>query len=278
MFNPMIPKWFSEIRGQVPPGVSALLGLIPLAVLVLGWWFVTRGIPEERMFGPTILPSPAEVVQSLGDLVGTTDQDNRSLFDHIGLSLRRVALGFLLGLAIVLPIGILMGSFGSARATMTLMTTASGYIPIATLVPLTMSWFGLDEKQKVVFLAMAFGIFLLPMVVKAIDAVPDVYLRTAYTLGAKRWDVIRRVLVPVALPDIWHSMRLAFGVGWSYLVLAEVVVKTGGLGDLIDTARRRAMSGRVYLVIVIITIIAWVADLLWTRLGAVLFPYRRSRA
>jgi len=274
----MIPKWFSEIRGQVPPGVSALLGLIPLAVLVLGWWFATRGIPEERMFGPTILPSPAEVVQSLGDLVGTTDQDNRSLFDHIGLSLRRVALGFLLGLAIVLPIGILMGSFGSARATMTLITTASGYIPIATLVPLTMSWFGLDEKQKVVFLAMAFGIFLLPMVVKAIDAVPDVYLRTAYTLGAKRWDVIRWVLVPVALPDIWHSMRLAFGVGWSYLVLAEVVVKTGGLGDLIDTARRRAMSGRVYLVIVIITIIAWVADLLWTRLGAVLFPYRRSRA
>ena len=69
-------------------------------------------------------------------------------------------------------------------------------------------------------------------------------------------------------------MRLAFGVGWSYLVLAEVVVKTGGLGDLIDTARRRAMSGRVYLVIIIITIIAWLADLLWERLAAVLFPYR----
>jgi ABC-type nitrate/sulfonate/bicarbonate transport system permease component len=51
--------------------------------------------------------------------------------------------------------------------------------------------------------------------VKAIDAEPDVYLRTAYTLCASRWDVIRRVLVPVALPEIWHSMRLAFGVGWS---------------------------------------------------------------
>jgi NitT/TauT family transport system permease protein len=182
-----------------------------------------------------------------------------------------------LGLAIVLPIGILMGSFGSARVTMAPVVTASGYIPIATLVPLTMSWFGLDESQKVVFLAMAFGIFLLPMIVRAIDSVPDVYLRTSYTLGASRWQVIRRVLVPVALPDIWHSMRLAFGVGWSYLVLAEVVVKTGGLGDLIDTARRRAMSGRVYLVIVIITLIAWVADLIWARLGAFLFAYRRSR-
>ena len=274
----MFPKWLSEIRGQVPTTTSLLLGLIPLALLLLGWWTMTRGIPEERVLGPTILPSPSEVIQSLGELLQSSDQDNRSLLDHIGLSLRRVGLGYLLGLAIVLPIGVLMGSFGSMRSTMSPIVTASGYIPIATLVPLTMSWFGLDEMQKVVFLAMAFGIFLLPMVVKAIDAVPDVYLRTSYTLGANRWHVVRRVLVPIALPDIWHSMRLAFGIGWSYLVLAEVVVKTGGLGDLIDTARRRAMSGRVYLVIIIITIIAWIADLLWVRIGHILFPYRRSRA
>jgi NitT/TauT family transport system permease protein len=272
----MIPKWFAEIRGEVPSAVSVLLGFVPLVVLVLFWWLLTRGIPEERVLGPTILPSPTEVVQSLRDLNGSSDQDNRSLLDHIGLSLRRVALGFLLALAIALPVGILMGSFGTARVTMAPVVTASGYIPIATLVPLTMSWFGLDESQKVVFLAMAFCIFLLPMVVRAIDSVPDIYLRTAYTLGATRWSVIRRVLVPIALPDIWHSMRLAFGIGWSYLVLAEVVVKTGGLGDLIDTARRRAMSGRVYLVIVIITVIAWVADLIWARLGTLLFPYRRS--
>jgi len=254
-----------------------ILGVIPLAMLVFLWWMMTRGIPEQRVLGPTILPSPAEVVNSLGDLLGSSDQDNRTLFDHIGLSLRRVSLGFLLALAIVLPAGIGMGAFGSARATFDPIVTASGYIPIATLVPLTMSWFGLDESQKVVFLAMAFGIFLLPMVVKAIDSVPEVYLRTAYCLGASRWGVITRVMVPVALPDIWHSMRLAFGVGWTYLVLAEVVVKTGGLGDLIDTARRRAMSGRVYLVIVIITLIAWIADLIWVRLGVILFPYRRSR-
>lgn len=273
----MIPKWFAEIRGRVPAGVSVLLSFIPLIILLIGWWLLTRGIPEERVLGPTILPSPAEVVQSFGELVGTSDPDKRNLFDHIGISLRRVALGFLLGLVVALPIGILVGSFGTARSTLAPILTASGYIPIATLVPLTMSWFGVDESQKVVFLAMAFCIFLLPMVVRAVDAVPDIYLRTAYTLGATRWQIVRRVLVPVALPDIWHSMRLAFGVGWSYLVLAEVVVKSGGLGDLIDTARRRAMSGRVYLVIVIITVIAWVADLLWARIGMLIFPYRRSR-
>jgi NitT/TauT family transport system permease protein len=273
----MIPKWFFEIRGRVPSGMSILLGLVPLALLACFWWFLTRGIPEERVLGPTILPSPTEVVRSLGDLLRSSDQDNRSLIDHVGLSLRRVALGFLLAIIVAVPIGILMGAFGSARSAMTPIVTAGGYIPIATLVPLTMSWFGLDESQKIVFLAMAFAIYLLPMVLRAIDSVPDVYLRTAYTLGASRWHLIRRILVPIALPDIWHSMRLAFGIGWSYLVLAEVVVKSGGLGDLIDTARRRAMSGRVYLVIVIITLIAWIADLLWERLGALMFPYRRSR-
>ncbi len=265
------------IRGRVPRGAALALGLVPILALLALWWCATRGAPDARVLGPTILPSPAEVIDSLKDLVGSSDQDNRGLFDHTLISLRRVGLGFLVALAVVLPLGIVMGAFGSVRVTFSPLMTASGYIPIATLVPLTMSWFGLDEIQKVVFLALAFGIFLLPAVVNAIDAVPDVYLRTAHTLGAGRWQLIRRVLVPIALPDIWHSMRLAFGVGWTYLVLAEVVVKAGGLGDLIDTARRRAMSGRVYLVIVIITLIAWVADLGWARLGNVLFPYRRDR-
>ncbi len=273
-----IPQWLYNIRGQVPRSAALVLGLIPIAILLVLWWGLTRGIPEERTLGPTILPSPAEVVASLSDLVHTPDPENRNLFDHIGISLRRVGLGFLLALAIVLPVGVLIGAFGSMRALLSQVVTASGYIPIATLVPLTMSWFGLDEAQKVVFLAMAFGIFLLPLVAKAIDGVPDVYLRTAYTLGASRFQVVTRVLVPIALPDIWHAMRLAFGVGWSYLVLAEVVVKSGGLGDLIDTARRRAMSGRVYLVIIIITIIAWLADLLWEKLAGVLFPYRARQS
>jgi ABC-type nitrate/sulfonate/bicarbonate transport system permease component len=274
----MIPKWLSQIRGRVPRGATLLLGFLPIIVLFCLWTLATRGIPEERLLGPTILPSPSEVVASLNDLVSVNDPDGRNLFSHIWISLRRVGLGFLLALAIVLPLGILMGAFGSARALFDPVVTASGYIPIATLVPLTMSWFGLDEAQKVVFLAMAFGIFLVPLVIRAVDSVPELYLKTAYTLGAKRWQVIRRVLVPVALPDIWHSMRVAFGGGWTYLVLAEVVVKTGGLGDLIDTARRRALSGRVYLVIVIITLIAWIADLIWKYLADLLFPYRRSRS
>jgi NitT/TauT family transport system permease protein len=264
---------FAQIRGQVPHGAAIVLGLIPVAAIFLLWWLFTLGPPEERRIAPTILPNPVEVAQSIPELV-----TGRDLTHHIWSSIRRVGLSFMLALVIVIPLGVLMGSFGSIGAVFTPVTTASGYIPIATLVPLTMSWFGIDELQKVMFLAMAFGIYLLPLVVKAIQSVPDVYLRTSYTLGATRMDVIRRVLIPVALPELWHAMRLAFGVGWTYIVLAEVVVMVDGLGFLVQNSFRRGPREHIYLVILVITLIAWAADLAWERLGQVLFPYRRERS
>jgi NitT/TauT family transport system permease protein len=260
------------IRGQVGRVPAVLLGTIPVVAIVLLWWLFTLGAPEERRIAPTILPSPVEVVQSIPELI-----NGRDLPHHVWASIRRVVLSFILSLVVVLPLGTLMGSFGSISAVFKPVSTASGYIPIATLVPLTMSWFGIDEFQKIFFLAMAFGIYLLPLVVNAIESVPDIYLRTSYTLGATRLDVIRHVLIPIALPDLWHAMRLAFGVGWTYIVLAEVVVMVDGLGFLIQNSFRRGPREHIYLVILVITLIAWAADLGWERLGRVLFPYRRDR-
>ena len=269
----MLLDSFLTIRGQVPRWASVVLGAIPIVLMLLLWWIFTAGAPEERTIAPTILPSPVEVARSVPELI-----NSRDLLHHIWASVRRVGLSFMLALAVVLPIGILMGSFGSVSSLFTPVSTASGYIPIATLVPLTMSWFGIDELQKVMFLAMAFGIYLLPMVVQAIDSVPDIYLRTSYTLGASRLDVIRRVLIPIALPELWHAMRLAFGVGWTYIVLAEVVVMVDGLGFLIQNSFRRGPREHIYLVILVITLIAWAADLAWERLGRLLFPYRRQHS
>ncbi len=267
----MIPNWLSAIRGQVPRRVAFFLGMIPIAGLLVVWYFLTQGPVEERIIAPTILPSPQEVWESVGALF------RRDLGHHILVSLRRVGLSYLLAVAFMLPLGILMGSFGVIRSMFTPMTTASGYIPIATLVPLTMAWFGIEEKQKIVFLAIAFAIYLLPMIIQAIDSVPEIYLKTSYTLGSTKLETVFHVLIPVALPDIWHGMRLAFGVGWTYLVLAEVVILTDGLGYLVAFSQRRGPREHIYLVILVIAMIAWVADLIWSYLGNLLFPYKRSR-
>lgn len=267
----MMPNWLTSIRGDVPKTVAIPLGLVPIALLLLLWFAFTVGEPEQRVIAPTILPSPSEVVDSIPILL-----KQRELGSHLWASLRRVVLAYGLALVIVLPLGIVMGAFGIARSLFAPVTTASGYIPIATLVPLTMAWFGTGEQMKIVFLAMAFSIYLLPTIIQAIDAVSDVYLRTSYTLGAGRAQALTRVLIPIALPDIWHGMRLAFGVGWTYLVLAEVVVQEKGLGSLVAISQRRGPREHIYLVILIITIIAWIADLAWVRVGNRLFPYKRS--
>ena len=257
-----------KIRSPLPHPVTLVLGIIPILILLGIWWLMTSGPVEERTISPTILPSPAEVVKSIPELF------RRDLVLHTLASLRRIGLGYLLALLIVIPLGILMGSLSLFRASFTPITTAAGYIPIATLVPLTLSWFGTGELQKDIFLAMAFGIYLLPLVMTAVDNVPDVYVKTAYTLGASNHQIISHVLIPIALPDIWSAMRLAFGVGWTYLVLTEVVVMESGLGYLVQISFRRGPREHIYLVILLITLIAWVADLLWDRAGRLLFRYR----
>ena len=262
---------FRTIGAKVPRPLALLLGALPILVLLVIWWALTRGEPEERVIQINILPSPWEVLTSVPALL------HRELPLNTWVSMRRIAYGYILALAVVLPLGILLGSFNALRAMLAPTTTASGYIPIATLLPLTMSWFGTGEKQKVIFLAMAFGIYLLPLVGESIAAVPEVYLRTAYTLGASKFDVVWRVRIPVALPRIWQGMRLAFGVGWTYLVLTEVVAFEDGLGTLIAISQRRGPKEHIYLVIMLITLIAWVADLLWVKVGEWLFPYQGAR-
>lgn len=269
----MAAAWLTEIRGRVPKKAAIVLGLLPIVLIFGAWWFLTRGAYEERVIGYNILPSPGEVLRSVPDLL-----HQRDLLSNTLVSLRRVALGFGIALLVVVPVGILMGSFGGVSALLSPVATASGYIPIATLVPLMMSWFGTGEQMKVMFLALAFAISLLPLIIKSIDRVPDVYLRTAYTLGSSRWQTVRKVLIPVALPDIWHGMRLSFGVGWTYLVLAEVVVLSDGLGFLVANSQRRGPREHIYLVIIVITMIAWAADLAWEHAGRALFPYRRRTA
>ncbi len=269
----MTTGWFTEIRGRVPRVAAILLGLIPIIASLALWAFLTHGPREERRISVAILPSPGEVWDSIPQLF-----ERRHLVDNTLASLRRIGLSFAIALAVALPLGILMGAFGSASSTFSPVVTASGYIPIASLVPLTMSWWGIGEEQKVYFLALAFIISLLPLVIKAVDGVPDVFLKTAYTLGAGRLQSVFKILIPIALPDLWHGMRLSFGVGWTYLVLAEVVVLDKGLGYLVGISQRQGPREHIYLVIILIAILAFIFDLVWVTLGNLLFPYRRRAA
>jgi len=223
------------------------------------------------VISPVILPSPGEVVASIPRLL------ERALGASVVRSLERVAAGFGIAAGVAVPLGILMGSFSRIRALFQPLAVMGAYVPIAAIVPLTLSWFGTGETQKVMFLGIASFLCLLPLVVKAVDDVDDVYVNTAYTLGASPWQVVRKVLVAIALPDIWNALRLTFAVGWTYIILAEVIDAERGLGALIIGAQRRGPREHIYIVLLIIMVTAFLIDEGFKRGGRFAFPYRDAK-
>jgi NitT/TauT family transport system permease protein len=241
-------------------------------VILALWAAVTTGVAEERVISPTILPSPLEVVRSFPKL-----WFDRALTRNLFVSFGRVVEGFALAVAIAFPLGVMMGSFTKVKAAFTPLSVFGAYLPIPTLVPLTLSLFGTGELQKVMFLALAFVVYLVPLFVAAVDAVDDTYLKTAYTLGASKTQAVGRVLLPISWPDIYQAMRLGFGVGWSYILLAEMVDVGRGLGGIIITSQRRGPREHIYLVLVAIVVVAFLTDKLWATAGRWLFPYRENK-
>jgi NitT/TauT family transport system permease protein len=259
-----------RIREEIPAWMAWVLGSLPVLALLGLWWAVTAGpTPESRLMSPTILPSPLEVAGSFRAL-----WFERALTRNLLVSFTRVVSGFGVAVAIAFPLGLGMGGFTKVKAMFNPLAVFGAYLPIPALVPLTLSLFGTGEEQKVAFLAMAFVIYLLPLVVAAVDQVDQVYLKTAYTLGANRWQAVTRVLLGVAWPDIFQAMRMGFGIGWSYIILAEMVDIGRGLGGIIIISQRRGPREHIYLVLLVIVAVAYLTDRLWAWAGARLFPYR----
>jgi len=260
-----------RVREHISPGWRLVFALVPFVVALAWWLWFTAGEPEARHISPTVLPSPAEVVSGVPKLLGP-----QQLLPNVLLSLIRVLGGFLLAGVLAVPLGIAMGSFSKIGSLFGLITTFLSYLPIAAIVPLTIAWWHTGEKQKVGFLAIGTFAYLLPLVVRQINAVDHQYLLSAYAQGASVWQVVRRVLIPIAMPDIFNGLRLCLGIGWTYIVLAEVVKEgegVGGVGNLILVAQRMNQMETIYLTLVAIMIVGAFLDRTCVMLQRWFFPW-----
>jgi NitT/TauT family transport system permease protein len=248
------------------------LGVLCLLLILLFWWFVTRGPAEERILGPTQLPSPSETFGSLHSL-----WFERALTRNTIVTLRRVTLGFLLACAVGIPIGVLCGCFAPVRAFLMPLTIFGRNIPIAALIPLTFALFEIGETQKILFIFIASVMFVVSDTAGAVEDVDERYVDTALTLGARRSQVITKVLVPLAMPAVFNSLRILFGLAFGYIMLAELVKlgdDVGGLGDIISQSQRRGLQEHVWLVLILIPLVALGIDRLLYAVQRSLFPYR----
>src|ERR1041384_8053189 len=139
------------------------------------------------------------------------------------VSTRRIAIAFLLASVIALPLGVLMSAFDPINRFFDPIMAPLRYMPISAFIPLLILWFGIYEKQKIAFLFLGVFVYLLPVVVSSIRLVPEELVQTALTLGASKFQVVRTVLVPAALPEIFDSFRVMNAIAWTYVILAEAV-------------------------------------------------------
>src|SRR3989442_10194630 len=261
-----------RLRLSPPPMTRRLVGVGAMGVVVLLWWLATTGLgSEDRFISPIILPSPAEVVRSFPSLL-----NDRALLQSIAATLKRVLIGFGLAVLVGVPLGIVAGSWRVVEAAAAPLALFGRNLPVAALIPLTILWFGIDETQKVMFIFIATVPFVFSETVAAVASVPDRYVETAQTLGASSSQIVRKVLVALALPDIYNSLRHLFGLAFGYIMLAELINAQHGLGYLLMTCQRRGMSEHIILILLIIGLLAYGIDrvLYWLQRG--LFPYRAA--
>jgi ABC-type nitrate/sulfonate/bicarbonate transport system permease component len=262
------PTLFS-LRIPPPPLTRRLLGAGGVALFVVVWWLATYGDVEDRLVSPVILPSPYEVMSSFPSLL-----EERALLASVAATLKRVLIGFGLASVVGVPLGIVAGSWRVVEATGAPLAVFGRNLPVAALIPLTILWFGIDEAQKVMFIFIACLPFVYSDVVRAIAGVHDRYVETAQTLGASSNQIVSKVLVALALPDIYDSLRHLFGMAFGYIMLAELINAQHGLGYLLMTSQRRGLSEHIILILMIIGLLAYGIDrvLFWFQRG--LFPHR----
>lgn len=258
-----------SVRKETPAAAAILLTASFTLLVFAAWFLATSGREVEgRLLAPLILPSPWEVLQAFPRL-----HFHQGLVRGVAISFERIASGFTLAAIAAVPLGVLMASYSKVAAFFRPLSVAAGYVPIVVFIPLSLAWFGIGEAQKVGFLFIGCFVALLPAVIRAIADVPNDYVNLASTKGATQWQIVTQVLVPVAGPAIWNSLRVVYGIGWGWIILAEIVNGDRGIGYLINLSERRGQTASIYAIILVIIFMAVVCDQVWLRLGRRLFPY-----
>lgn len=261
------------LRRPVHPAIGLPLSLLCILLCFGLWWWITRGDSyEERIVTPVTLPSISETFATAPML-----WSDRDLLQNTVVTLRRVTLGFLLAVVVGVPLGVLAGCFGPIHAFLAPLILFGRNIPIAALVGVTFLFFGIEEKQKILFIFFAVVAFVIADTIVAIVEVGQEYVDTAYTLGASRWQAIIKVLVPLAMPAIFESLRILFGLAFGYIMLAEMVRfgdEYGGIGNLILTATRTGPRAHTYLILLLVPAVALAIDRMLYLVQRSLFPYR----
>jgi taurine transport system permease protein len=207
------------------------------------------------------LPPPEKVVERLGEIASSGYRDS-TLWEHLGFSLFRVIVGFVCGALVGIPLGYAMGLSGWFRGWFDPIVEFMRPVPPLALIPLIIIWFGIGENGKIILLFLA-ALWIMAIAARAgVSGVAISKVHAAYSLGASKWQIMRHVIVPNSLPEIFTGARVAMGVCWGTVVAAELVAAEQGAGMMIMVASKFQLTDIVILGIILIGIIGFGIDVL----------------
>ena len=238
-------------RAKPRARIELVVGIGAFLFVLAAWILVT----ELGLVHPQFLPSPFAVVGAWLRLIETA-----GYHWDIGISVARVWVAFLASAVVAIPLGVLMSSYRGVGAFTEPLVDFVRYLPVPALVPLTLIWLGIGEGSKIALLWI--GTFFQLVLLVADDArrVPREFIETGRTLGAGDPALMKDVLFPAMLPNMVDSLRITLGWCWTYLLVAEIVASSSGIGYELWTARRYGKTPEVFAGILTIGVIGLVSD------------------
>jgi NitT/TauT family transport system permease protein len=241
-----------------------ILGLAFFAAFVAVWAAATLG----GMVSKTFLADPITMVQS-----GWTLLTQMGFAKDIGMTVWRVVGGFAIAAAIALPLGVAMGAYKPIEAFFEPFVSFARYLPASAFIPLLILWAGIGEAQKlaVIFIGSFFQLVL--MIAVAVGNTRRDLVEAAYTLGSTDASIVRRVLIRGAAPEICEILRMVLGWAWTYVIVAELIGSSSGIGHMITDSQALLATDQIIFGIIVIGVIGLVSDIGFKWLNRRLFPW-----
>jgi NitT/TauT family transport system permease protein len=255
---------FWSIRQGFPKWLSLLLVVMSLVVPLLLWTVVS----SLQLVPPVFLPTPIAVLAA-----GVKMFAENNLWEDILASCSRVLAGFILAALIGVPIGLAMGTFYSMDRLFSPLVGTVRYMPITGFVPLIIIWVGLDEPSKILIITLGVVLYNIIMVADAVKFIPSEMINVAYTMGASRWDVLLKTIVPATFPSVLDTLRVNISGAWNFVVIAELLAAQSGLGFKILQSQRFLQTDKVLFCILLIGSIGLVLDYGLRWLSRILTPW-----
>ena len=249
----------------ISPRLLMALGII-FFILFFALW---AGVTLTGYVSPTFLASPVQMLQD-----GWWLLTERGFLTDIGMTAWRVFGGFAMATMVAVPLGIAMGAYKPIEALFEPFVSFARYLPASAFVPLLILWAGIGEMQKllVIFIGSVFQLILMIAVIVA--GTRKDLVEAAYTLGARQNGILRRVILPSAAPEIAETLRLVLGWAWTYVIVAELIGASSGIGYMIINAQSLMATGQMIFGIIVIGVIGLITDLAFRRLNLRLFAWR----